>query len=126
LRTPTESLATNVTTTKQTLVSPDGALVLRVEAAEDGTEVLGFEGGDWHTHPDQLACWFGVPERDAVQFFLAELTNDRLPIVLSIDQGKTIDPWVSDNLRATLDAYGRHNCVLRTWSGLPLRTMNEA
>lgn len=110
----------------QELVSPDGGLVLRIEIADDGTHVVGFKGGSWHTHPDILAGWLGVPEHEAVSLFVRYLTTDRLPILMSVDQGQTIDPWVSDNLAGTVEAHGAENCVLRKWSGMSLRPESAA
>ncbi len=89
------------------ITSPDGNLTLKVVEAADGVIAIGFEGGSWPTHPDE----------DAVEEFVPQPTCDRLPIVVSTDGGKTIDPWVSDNLAGTLEVYGKEHCVLRLWSG---------
>lgn len=97
--------------------SPDGLLTVLVTRDADGEIAVGFDGGDWHTHPDLLALWLGVPEDVAVTHFLAMLRNDELPIVMSTNGGETIDPYVSDNLSETLRAFGPDRCVLRDWSG---------
>jgi hypothetical protein len=97
--------------------SPDGQLTLAVTIGDDGEVAIGFEGGDWHEHPDTLAVWLEVPEDQAVSRFVALLQSDQLPIVLSTDGGLTIDPWVSDNLSATIRRFEKEHCVLRYWSG---------
>ena len=33
-------------------VSPDGVLTFVVARLDDGVILLGFEGGEWHTHPN--------------------------------------------------------------------------
>lgn len=98
-------------------ISPDRQLVLVVGSGEQGELVVGFEGGTWHTHPDCLASWLDVPESEAIAAFVDRLLSDDLPIITSTDGGQTFDPWVSDNLSATLDGDGEGACVLRYWSG---------
>lgn len=105
-------------------VSADGQLVLAVAIEGNGDMVVGFEGGEWHTHPDLLAHWLSVPEEQAVHRFVEMLQSDQLPIVMSTDGGLTPDPWVSDNLEQTLSLYGRSNCVLRYWSGTSVQGEN--
>jgi hypothetical protein len=101
-------------------ISPDGKLALAVVRGEAGEIAVGFEGGDWHTHPNILAGWLNVGEEQAVGDFIARLERDELPIIWSTDGGQTVDPWVSDNLEATVAAYGEHNTILRSWSGAPV------
>ena len=96
--------------------TPDGNFILLVSVGADGQTAIGFEGGEWHTHPDLLASMLHVPEERAVAEFIARLQADEIPIVESTDGGATVDPWVSDNLEATLSAFGA-DCVLRYWSG---------
>ena len=96
--------------------STDGKLTLLVHVGVDGETVVGFEGGDWHTHPDVLAAMLQVPVNDAVTEFISKLQADDVPIVVSTDGGATVDPWVSDNLEATLSMFGSQ-CLLRYWSG---------
>lgn len=103
-------------------LSPDGKLVLKVIRGDDGVLAVGFEGsGSWHTHADVLAPWLGVSESSAVERFVDLLLGDELPIVVSTDAGESFEPWVSDNLPATLDCYGREHCRLRYWSGREVR-----
>jgi len=90
---------------------------LAVAAGSKNELAIGFEGGDWHTHPDLLASWLAVPESEAVERFISLVIADNLPIIMSTDGGKTTDPWVSDNLPAVLSDYGASNCRLRYWSG---------
>ena len=104
--------------TLQRQISPDGTLVLAVIRGNDGEISVGFEGGEWHTHPSLLAAWLGVPEAAAVEEFLARVQRDELPIVWSTDGGDTVEPWVSDNLSATIEIYGQTSCVIRVWSGM--------
>jgi hypothetical protein len=99
-----------------TYVSPDRNLRLVVQRGAKGELAVGFDGHDWHTHPDVLAAWLGVPEHLALERFIELLTSNALPIIESTDGGKTFEPWVSDNLAETLRAYGSHNCRLRYWS----------
>jgi hypothetical protein len=96
--------------------STDGKLTLLVHVGADGETAVGFEGGDWHTHPDLLAAMLQVPEKEAVTEFISRLQADDIPIVVSTDGGVTVDPWVSDNLEATLSMFGSE-CLLRYWSG---------
>ena len=96
--------------------SADGKLTLLVQAGVDGEIAVGFEGGEWHTHPDLLADILQVPEQEAVAEFISRLHADEIPIVVSTDGGVTVDPWVSDNLEATLSSVGS-KCILRYWSG---------
>ena len=98
---------------QERVVSPDGALTLLVR---DGGRTIGFEGGSWHTHPDLLSHWLGVPVARAVAHFIELVTTDRLPILLSTDGGKTVDPWVSDALNETIRLHGASECVLRYWT----------
>lgn len=97
-------------------VTADGKLTLLVLVGADGQTAIGFEGSEWHTHPDLLADMLEVPEQRAVREFIARLRVDEIPIVVSTDGGVTVDPWVSDNLEATLSSFGSA-CVLRYWSG---------
>jgi hypothetical protein len=96
--------------------SADGKLTLLVQVGADGETAIGFEGGYWHTHPDLLAVMLQVPEQEAVAAFVSRLQADEIPIVVSTDGGVTVDPWVSDDLEATLSSFGS-GCVLRYWSG---------
>ena len=96
--------------------STDGKLTLLVHVGADGETAVGFEGGDWHTHPDLLAAMLQVSEKEAVAEFISKLQADAIPIVVSTDGGVTVDPWVSDNLEATLSMFGSE-CLLRYWSG---------
>ena len=96
--------------------STDGKLTLLVHIGVDGETAVGFEGGGWHTHPDLLAAMLFVPENEAVAEFVSKLKADDIPIVVSTDGGVTFDPWVSDNLEATLSMFGS-DCHLRYWSG---------
>ncbi len=96
--------------------SADGKLTLLVQVGVDGETAVGFEGGDWHTHPDLLAAQLQVPEQQAVAAFISRLKADQIPIFVSTDGGVTVAPWVSDNLEATLSMFGTE-CVLRYWSG---------
>jgi hypothetical protein len=96
--------------------SADGKLTLLVRKALDGDIAVGFEGGEWHTHPDLLADMLQVSETEAVAEFISRLHADEIPIIVSTDGGVTVDPWVSDNLEATLSSF-RSKCVLRYWSG---------
>lgn len=97
-------------------ISTDGKLTLLVTVGVDGETAVGFEGHDWHTHPDLLAAMLQVPEQEAVAEFISRLQADEIPIVLSTDGGVSVDPWVSDNLEATLSMFGSA-CLLRYWSG---------
>jgi hypothetical protein len=98
--------------------SPDGRLRLEVHRGADGRLAVGFAGeGAWHTHSDVLAAWLSVPEQEAVQAFIQRLLHDDLPIVMSTDSGETVEPWVSDDLSATLQYFGVDRCRLRYWSG---------
>ena len=96
--------------------SADGKLTLLVQVGADGETAVGFEGGDWHTHSDLLAVMLQVPEQQAVAEFISRLQANEIPIVMSIDGGVTVDPWISDNLEATLSVFGAE-CLLRYWSG---------
>lgn len=98
--------------------SPDGELALIVIEGNDGEIAVGFEGnGAWHTHPDALAGWLGGLENSAVDRFIQLVLDDRLPIITTVDAGASFEPWVSDDLPATLEIYGRSQCRLRLWSG---------
>lgn len=96
--------------------SPDGQLTIAVVEGDAGDVAVGFEGGEWHTHPDLLSLLLGVPEEAAVGRFIELVKADALPIVVSTDGGQTIDPWVPDDLAETVRVFGEANCVLRYWS----------
>jgi hypothetical protein len=96
--------------------STDGRLTLLVHVGVDGETAVGFEGGEWHTHPDLLAAMLQVSEKEAVAEFISRLQADEIPIVVSTNSGVTVDPWVSDNLEATLAMFGP-GCRIRYWSG---------
>lgn len=81
--------------------------------------MVGFEGGAWHTHPDLIAFWLGVPEGNAIRSFIDRVMRDELAIITSVNGGKTFDPQVTDDLSSTFDAFGRANCLVRYWSGKP-------
>lgn len=104
----------------QRRISPDGKLTLVVSRGRAGELSVGFEDGNWHTHPDILAGLLNVDEGKAIDEFVARLERDELPIIWSTDGGRTIEPWVSDNLPATIAMYGEPNTVLRSWSGAPV------
>ncbi len=97
--------------------SPDGELTFIVAKGEDGEMFVTFKGSSWHAHPDGVSAWLGVPESEALTKLALQLTNDCVPIIVSTDAGVTIDPWLSDNLEATIDLFGVENCVIRYWSG---------
>ena len=96
--------------------SPDQKLTLTIAIGRSGEVAVGFEGGDWHTHPDILATWLSVPLDQAVRRFVDMLQSDQLPILTSTDAGKTMNPWVSDNMEETVRMYGKENCIVRFWS----------
>jgi hypothetical protein len=93
--------------------SPDGQITLQVAVGDKGEIAIGFEGGEWHTHPDLLSQWLAVPEQEAIDRFVK---SDGLPIILSTDGGETTEPWVSDSLPDTIRLFGIDNCLMRYWS----------
>lgn len=96
--------------------SADGELILLHTEASDGSICIGFEDSQWHTHPDLLSHWLNVNESEAITQFKRLLLEDQLPIIISTDGGRTLEPWVSDNLEETMRLYGAQNCILRTWN----------
>ncbi len=102
----------------ETETSTDGKLKLLVTEAKDGSIQLGFADSDWHTHPDIISSWLSVPESQAIETLLTQITTDQLPIIISTDGGVTIEPWISDNHQATLNYFGEENCIVRFWSGV--------
>ena len=103
--------------TKETHISPDGALKLMVVEADDGTIAVGFDGGVWHSHPDLIADWLSVAEQDAVQALVDAILRDQLPILLKASSGDMSDAWISDNLLESLRVYGDDEWSFRLWSG---------
>lgn len=97
----------------RTITSPDGLLCLVIASGNDGEVAVGFNGSDWHTHPDIIASWLAIPEAEAIDHFVKAVTEDMLPTIMSTDGGVTTDPWVSDNLQATLEGNGTGQCILR-------------
>lgn len=99
------------------LQSPDAQLTFIVAEGKDGEKFVTFEGSSWHAHADGIAAWLEVPESEALAKLEHEITSDSLPIIVSTDAGATIDPWVSDDLDATIECFGSESCVIRYWSG---------
>ena len=97
--------------------SPDGYLKLMVAEGSDGTVAIGFEGSNSHTHPDLIHYWLNFPEDRATDLYIEAVLEDKLPIIVSVDGGKSKRPWISDNLPQTIKNNGEVNCRFRLWSG---------
>jgi hypothetical protein len=97
--------------------NPDGLLTYILAEGADGQMFATFKGSSWHIHSDGISAWLNVPEAEAFNEFERLLTSNGLPIIISTDAGVTVDPWVSDNLEATIEIYGAENCALWLWSG---------
>src|SRR4051794_30812344 len=78
-------------------VSPDGVLRFLVVTEDDGDVVLGLDGYAWHTHADILAALSGLPEAEAVERFVRDLTESRAVIAVSRVGGVLTDAWVTDD-----------------------------
>ena len=100
----------------QEITSPDGFLKLVVAEGADGEKAIGFEGSDWHTHADLVHYWLSIPKEKAIEQFIKAVIEDKLPIITSVDGGKTQNPWISDNLQQSIKVYGEENCHFRLWS----------
>ena len=61
--------------------STDGKLTLLVQVGADGETAIGFENGNWHTHPDLLADILQVPEHQSVAEFS--------PVIFTLDRMNT-------------------------------------
>ncbi|GEP12704.1 hypothetical protein [Methylobacterium gnaphalii] len=99
--------------------SPDGKLTLVVErlASEDDF-AIGFEGFDWHTHPDLLAGFYRQPHLEAVRRFIDEIVSDRLSVVIARRHGIIADIFVSFDPSSEEDDLPEDVTIeLRTWSG---------
>ena len=101
----------------QTFTSPDGFLkLLVVRSGEDIS--IGFDGSDWHTHPDIIAYEYGVPEEQAVDWFVREVTGNRLTIAVSRVAGGVRAVWITDNPSDELRHLDEGETIqFRKWDG---------
>ncbi|MEM7226910.1 MAG: hypothetical protein AAF495_28325 [Pseudomonadota bacterium] len=106
----------------ETYVSPDNALKLVVVEDSGGNMTVGFEGGNWHTHPDLIRDWLPVGNRDAVQFLVEAIIGDQLPILFKASSGSSSNAWISDNLWQTLRCSDDGEWSFRFWSGTVINT----
>ena len=100
-------------------ISPDG--LLRFIIAQDNDDVsLGFAGYAWHTHADLLAASFGLPEREAIERFVADLITDRSVIAVSRVGGVIQDVWITDDPASELRYKPEDEEIeFRYWHGQP-------
>ena len=77
--------------------STDLFLRLIVMQDDDGDTAIGFDGYPWHTHGDILASLSGLPEKEAIQQYIARIISDDEIIVVARLNGKIRDIWVTDD-----------------------------
>jgi hypothetical protein len=100
--------------------SPDGILRLLVVTDDGGDVSLGFDGFAWHTHADILAAVAGLPEGEAIEQFVREVTENRAVIALSRVGGMLTDVWVTDDPASENgDLAPGESVELRYWDGKP-------
>jgi hypothetical protein len=99
-------------------ISPDGALVWRVEREPepDGTISFGFEGQDWHLHPDVFEPRGRTPEQ-VVRDVTADLIEDRY-IVVTLRENGSVEHGILETIELELEINGTYaDLTFRFWSG---------
>lgn len=101
-------------------VSPDGALIWRVEreTEPDGRQTVsfGFEGLPWHLHPETFAANGRTAERIALDV-TASLIGDRHIVVTRREGGET-EHGLLETIELELELWGAYaDLEFRFWSG---------
>jgi hypothetical protein len=99
-------------------VSSDGALIWRVEREPepDGTISFGFEGADWHLHPDDFE-----PEGRTLEQIARDVTADVIEnrvIIVTLHENGKIDRYLLETVELELELNGTYaDLAFRFWSG---------
>ena len=108
-------------------VSPDGALIFRIEEYADGDFALGFEGFPWHTHGDLLGHRMQCSVREAIHRFLNELIENRSIIAVRSLESAISNVWITDEPDEP-DRYAQPGevTIYRYWDGSPYDPFSRA
>ncbi|MGX1785715.1 hypothetical protein ACWIGM_03200 [Bosea sp. NPDC055332] len=80
----------------ETHIDPTGSLVLAVDRADEGLISIGFQGFEWHTHPELLVGEYGPTAALALEAFKRALMGDELVIAIVRRDHRMVDVSVSD------------------------------
>ena len=94
--------------------SPDGALTLEIDSAED---LIGFHGEAWHTHGDLLVPEYGSTPEEARNAFFDLILADKVVICVWSERASPHRVSVTLDLEEELRAAGGEALILRLWSG---------
>ncbi|MGV8083626.1 MAG: hypothetical protein AB2L09_08370 [Coriobacteriia bacterium] len=97
-------------------ISPDSSLNLIVEQFDDDI-IVSFGDYPWHTHADLLVPYFGATQEEGLRGFIDEIMCDRLPIVVSTQDGTVVDIEVELS-EADIAPVGPHGekRLIRRWT----------
>ena len=102
-------------------VSPDGVLRLSVEN-EGPDRLVSLGPYPWHIHSDQLATMYNADEESAIDRLMADITENRIVLVVVRAGGAIRDVWITDEPVAE-EPYklADEEFELRYWDGTPWR-----
>jgi hypothetical protein len=103
-----------MTIVDRSLTSPDGALTLEIDEAED---LVGFEGEAWHTHGRLLVPGFGRTDEEARCAFFDRVVGDEVVICVWPQREPPHRITVTFDPEGEMRAAGGEVIVLRLWSG---------
>lgn len=107
-------------------VSPDGVLTFVVERLDDGVVLLGFEGGEWHTHPNLIDRDDGVTDEAATRAYIDRLLRGVAVVGIRRKGGAIMDAWIMDDPAFEADMFHEGETLeMRHWDGRPLPTLSE-
>ena len=101
-------------------ISPDGLLDFVIERLDDGVILLGFVGGEWHTHPNLLDRQDGVDDEAATRAYIDRLLQGIAVVGIRRKSGVIVEVWIMDDPAFEADAFAEGETLeLRHWDGSP-------
>lgn len=101
-------------------VSPDGVLTFVVERLDDGVILLGFEGCEWHTHPNLLDREDGDTYETATRAYIDRLLRGVSIVGVRRKDGGIVDAWIMEDPAFEADMFRECETLeTRHWDGSP-------
>ncbi|AZO82107.1 MULTISPECIES: hypothetical protein [unclassified Bosea (in: a-proteobacteria)] len=102
----------------ETHIDPTGSLVLAVDRTDGRLISIGFEGFEWHTHPDLLMGEYGPTAEMALEAFKHALMSDELVIAIIRRGSRMVDVSLPDEPLSEHESLSEGETLERRhWSG---------